>query len=303
MSNTIIIAGGTGTVGKALAQHLVAQGYVIHILTRNPKKYTNSDSVKYFSWDVTQQLYDVSVLNGATAIVNLAGEGIADKRWTATRKIQILESRVAAGKLVVNMLNNQKHNINRLVQISATGWYAPAVSNSNAYQETVPHHTDYLGTTCKAWEESIAGINKAINVSIVRLGIVLNQHGGMEKELLMPMNFGVLPIFGNGQQIVPWIHQTDVNRIITFLIENAQLSGVYNAVANKNDSQRKVAAAIAKYHNKRIWLRIPIPVFALKILLGEMSIELTKSSVIENKKICDAGYVFVNDELSKITLV
>jgi uncharacterized protein len=300
----IIITGGTGLVGNALTAQLLQLGYGVHIFTRSVHNKKNTDRLKYFEWNTQTQTFDVNALYNAIAIVNLAGEGVADKRWSVQRKEAILQSRTQSGALVSKMLLQHKHTITTLVQASATGWYAPNAIANNNYQETLPAHNDYLGQTCQAWEQSIASVlSSNIRVVTLRIGIVLSRKGGMVKELAKPMQLGVIPVFGNGQQIVPWIHITDLTAIITTAITNTSYTGVYNAVASNNTTQKSLAIQIAKALGKSAFIRFPIPSFLLKIMLGEMSIEVLKSAIIENDKIKKAGFTFQYPALESIVEV
>jgi uncharacterized protein len=296
----ILIAGGTGTVGRQLTQLLIANGYGVHILTRNIAKYQQTDTTSYYSWDAAAGKYDVNALHDVVAVVNLAGEGIADKRWTAARKKAIADSRVQAGNTLTHMLLNNKHTVQHLVQASAIGWYAPSTTDTLPYTEDAPAYNDYLATTCALWENSISALRHTnMSISTLRIGIVLSNTGGMAKELMLPIKMHVAPTFGNGKQIVPWIHIQDLAGTMLYAIQN-KLNGTYNAVASYTDSQKTVTKAIAKINKKSIWLTLPIPAFVLKIMLGGMSIELLKSSRISNEKIKKAGYKFMYPALENI---
>jgi uncharacterized protein len=301
MEKAIIITGGTGMVGNSLTNYLIEKGYSVHILSRNTKKKEVNSRIKYFKWDTDQQTYDDNVFSNAVAIVNLAGAGIADKRWTKNRKQEIVESRVAAGNLVTKMLLNETHQIKTLIQASAIGWYAPNAS-LNQYQEDLAPNNDFLGTACNAWENSVNQINESSNIRkvILRFGIVLNKNGGYVKAQILPLKLKVAPLFGNGNQLVSWIHQQDINRMIAYCINQNEVSGIYNAVSTEVVSQKNMIKKLATVLNYKLWLSMPIPSFFLKIVLGEMSIELLKSSNISNKKILDAGFEFSYPDLVSI---
>ncbi len=297
----IIITGGTGLVGQALTAQLLQHGYGVHIFTRSVINKKSTNKLKYFEWNTTKQSFDIAALENAIAIINLAGEGVADKRWTIKRKAEILNSRKESGALVTKMLLQNKNTITTLIQASATGWYAPNANTYNSFQETLPAHNDYLGQTCAAWEQSIEAVKQNnIRVVTVRIGIVLSSKGGMVKELAKPMQLGVVPVFGNGKQIVPWIHCTDLVAMIITAIENKNYNGIYNAVASNNTTQKLLAIQIGKALGKKIFIKIPIPAFVLKIMLGEMSIEVLKSAVVENDKIKKAGFTFQYPALESI---
>ncbi len=300
----ILITGGTGLVGTQLTQLLLSKGYGVHIFTRNKPKNTTKENIKYFEWDTEIGTYDKNAFNNVVAIVNLAGAGVADKRWSKERKSEILNSRVQSGNLLVKALQETTNTVTIIIQASASGWYNMeqlSHTNGNQFQEDQPANTDFLGATCKAWEDSIKGV-LALHKRLVtiRIGIVLSINGGMVKELAKPMNFGIIPVFGNGKQIVPWIHIDDVCGMILFAIEK-NINGIYNAASSEPVNQKTLAKQIAKVLQKKCFIAPPIPSFVLKLMLGEMSIELLKSISISNTKIKKEGYNFLYPSLVSIT--
>ena len=288
----IIITGGTGMVGTALTKLLLSKGYGVHILTRNATKYTNTETVKYYNWDTNKQTVDANAFTNAIGVVNLAGAGVADKRWSVSRKAEILESRTNAGATITNALQTIPNQIKVLVQASATGWYGQSAEGSTPFTESATAATDYLGNTCKAWEQSIAAVkNMAIKVVTLRIGIVLSTMGGMVKQLLLPMQLGVLPVFGNGKQIISWVHINDLCQLILYSIET-NMEGTYNAVATEPLAQKVFVKRLATFLQKKWWIAFPIPAFILKIMLGEMSEEVLKSCALSNQKLLSTGFQF-----------
>lgn len=295
----ILITGGTGLVGTALTQTLLAKGYGIHIFTRSANKNTSPANVQYYNWKPETGYYDAAALQGVTSIVNLAGAGVADERWTAARKQEILQSRVQSGNVVTKILQASNNNITTLIQASATGWYNPVRNTAIATQEDEAAATDYLGTTCKAWEDSIANVPLSVRVVKLRFGIILSKQGGMVAKLVIPMAVGILPVFGSGKQLVPWVHIADVCGIINYAITTS-ISGVYNTVASNPAAQKQLAKQIAVASHKRWFIAPPIPAFVLKLMLGEMSIEVLKSAEVSNDKIIKMGYNFLYPTVSSI---
>ena len=225
-------------------------------------------------------------------MVNLAGAGVADKRWSVSRKAEILESRTNAGATITNALQTIPNQIKVLVQASATGWYGQSAEGSTPFTESATAATDYLGNTCKAWEQSIAAVkNMAIKVVTLRIGIVLSTMGGMVKQLLLPMQLGVLPVFGNGKQIISWVHINDLCQLILYSIET-NMEGTYNAVATEPLAQKVFVKRLATFLQKKWWIAFPIPAFILKIMLGEMSEEVLKSCALSNQKLLSTGFQF-----------
>ena len=290
---TVLITGGTGMVGQALTNYLIDKGYAVIVLTRSKKK-SSRLHLSYAQWDIEKQYIDPIALGKADVIVHLAGESVATQRWTQKRKQAIVDSRVQSGALLVKCLKENKHQVKTVISASAIGWYGPDTPNSlqHGFKETDPSDNSYLSTTCKQWEESVQAIaGMGIRLATLRIGIVLNKRGGALAEFIKPAKFGVATILGPGTQMVSWIHQQDLCKMIGYAVENEAIQGVYNAVAPKPvtnaDLAKSLAALICKYH-----ITIQVPVFLLKIMLGEMSIEVLKSTKVSAQKIQDAGFVF-----------
>jgi len=291
--HTVLITGGTGMVGTSLTQLLLSKGYQVIVLTRQPRV-SNVPNLTYAVWDIDKGYIDPSAIHNADTIVHLAGAGVADKRWSKKRKQEILDSRVLSGALLVKYLIENSHQVKTLVAASAIGWYGPDTAQSlmNGFVETDPVDGAYLGVTCKSWEESVKPI-EALGIRLVtlRIGIVLNKKGGALAEFIKPAQFGMATIFGNGKQMVSWIHHHDLCKMMIHGIETASIKGVYNAVSPDPISNKDLIIAIAK-KLRSFYLPIPVPAFVLKIMLGEMSIEILKSAKVSSKKIQGAGFNF-----------
>ncbi len=291
--HTVLITGGTGMVGTSLTQLLLSKGYQVIVLTRQPRV-SNVPNLTYAVWDIDKGYIDPSAIHNADTIVHLAGAGVADKRWSKKRKQEIVDSRVLSGALLVKYLTENSHQVKTVVAASAIGWYGPDTAQSlmNGFVETDPVDGAYLGATCKSWEESVKPI-EALGIRLVtlRIGIVINKKGGALAEFIKPAQFGMATIFGNGKQMVSWIHHHDLCKMMIHGIETASIKGVYNAVSPDPISNKDLIIAIAK-KLRSFYLPIPVPAFVLKIMLGEMSIEILKSAKVSSKKIQGAGFNF-----------
>jgi uncharacterized protein (TIGR01777 family) len=290
---TILITGGTGMVGQSLTNVLLAKGYQVIVLTRQQKQSSRAH-FSFAQWDLNKGWIDPAAIAAADYIIHLAGEGVADKRWTAARKKAILDSRVNSSALLVKALKEHPNKVKAIVAASAIGWYGPDNEKSTAsgFVETDLVDSSFLGDTCRQWEESMHPV-KALGIRLItiRIGIVFNKMGGALAEFMKPAKLGAAAILGDGQQMVSWIHQQDLNRLMLFTLETEQVEGVYNAVAPDPVNNAILTKAIAsRFHTWAIPFHVPS--FILKIMLGEMSVEVLKSAKVSASKIIAAGFKF-----------
>ena len=290
---TILITGGTGMVGQSLTNFLLAKGYQVIVLTRQ-KKQSSRAHFSFAQWDLNKSWIDPAAIAAADYIIHLAGEGVADKRWTAARKKAILDSRVNSSALLVKALKENPNKVKAIVAASAIGWYGPdnEKSKQSGFVETDVVDSSFLGDTCRQWEESMHPV-KALGIRLVtiRIGIVFNKMGGALAEFMKPAKLGAAAILGDGQQMVSWIHQQDLNRLMLFALEQEQVEGVYNAVAPDPVNNAILTKAIAsRFYTWAIPFNVPS--FILKVMLGEMSVEVLKSAKVSASKIIAAGFKF-----------
>src|SRR5690349_943355 len=188
---TVLITGGTGLIGSALTTELLNRGYDVIILTRSPEKYSNTSKLSYAKWDIEKETIDAGSITRADYIIHLAGEGVADKRWTQKRKKQIADSRTNSSALLVKALKENVNDVKAVVSASGIGWYGSASmalpgekgTENNPFDETDPAAEDFLGTTCTEWEASIDPvISLGKRLVKFRTGIVLSREGGALRE-------------------------------------------------------------------------------------------------------------------------
>ncbi|HCF63254.1 MAG TPA: TIGR01777 family protein [Chitinophagaceae bacterium] len=284
-----LITGGTGFVGSMLTSYLLEKGHTVHILTRRPGN-NLPPGVKHFSWNPENQEIQLEAFEGVQYIIHLAGAGVADKRWNKKYKLEILNSRVQSGELLRKTLNRHPHTVQGIISASAIGYYGPD-KEGHTFSETDPPGDNFLSDTCKAWEESVQGIN-GVTLCILRLGIIFGKGGGAFPKFIAPLKYGLSAILGSGKQVISWIHVTDVCRVIEFAAQH-QLSGVYNAVAPMPATNRYLTIEISHRIRKNAYIPIHVPAALLKLVLGESSLEVLKSTTVSSEKIANAGFTFL----------
>lgn len=289
---TILITGGTGLIGTALTTLLREKGHRVIILSRHAAP-GNPD---IFQWDYNRETIDPDAIRQADHIVHLAGAGVADKRWSAKRKQEIVDSRTKTSALLVKALTDIPNKVRSVISTSGIGWYGPdaAIPNPRPFEETDPADGDFLGDTCRLWEEAIAPVTRlGKRLVIFRVGPVLSTKGGMLAEFRKPVRMGVAPILGSGKQVFSWIHIDDLCRLYAEAIERDDLNGIYNAAAPHPVDDRTLTLALAKQFKGRYFVPIYVPAFLLKWLVGEMCVEVLKSTTVSVKKIRTAGFQFI----------
>lgn len=294
---TILITGGTGMIGKALTEALLEKNYKIIILSRTPGKYKPvAGNLSYAGWDIPSQAIDKEAIARADYIIHLAGAGIADKRWTKERKQEILDSRVKSSELLAKTLREIPNKVKAVISASAIGWYGedPVIPNPKPFTEDDPADSSFLGDTCRQWEKSAEPImSLGKRVVKIRTGIVLSKEDGAFKEFEKPLRFGIAAILGSGRQIYSWIHIDDLVRLYISTIEDDTLRGVYNAVAPEPVSNKELILQLAQEKKGKFFIPVYVPSFVLKMILGEMGLEVLKSATVSCNKIHYTGFTFL----------
>ncbi|MEP7255020.1 MAG: TIGR01777 family oxidoreductase [Ferruginibacter sp.] len=290
---TVLITGGTGLVGKHLANALVQKGYKVIILSRTIVRQNQQENINYALWNVKSQKIDAAAIKQADYIVHLAGAGVVDKKWTDDYKKEIRNSRTESSRLIIDALKDNSNQVKAIVSASAIGWYGADTDPVKPFTETDAADVSFLGQTCKLWEESIEPVTTSGKRLVkLRTGIVLSTDGGALVEFKKPIRFGVAAILGNGKQVVSWIHIDDLCRLFIHAIENENLQGSYNAVAPQPVSNKTLTLVLAKLMRGKFYIPIHVPAFILKIMMGQRSIEVLKSATVSCKKILDTGFKF-----------
>lgn len=296
---TVLITGGTGLIGRRLTTLLIKKGYRVIILSRTVSETSpGGDPNPAFSqWDPEKNEINISVLQQTDYIINLAGAGIAGKRWTAKRKTAIEESRQKSGQVIEQSLRKYPNKVRAVITASAMGWYGDdsrLPKEQQAFTEDAPAAPGFLGATCKKWEESLQPVmSLGKRLVIIRTGIVLSAAGGALPEFLRPVKFGIAAVLGSGKQMQSWIHIDDICRIYIHAIESDTVNGVYNASAPAPVDHRTLVNTIAQKKKGSFFIPIYVPSFLLKWVFGEMGTELTKGITLDCGKIRQTGFRFL----------
>jgi uncharacterized protein (TIGR01777 family) len=287
-NSSVLITGGSGLIGRHLTALLLSEGYTISHLSRNSNKI---NEVSVHRWDPEKKIIDPVLFEGLDYIIHLAGANIGEKRWTKKRKEEIIKSRVDSTRFLHKVIKEKGIRLKAFISASATGIYGSATS-ANIFNENDPPSEDFLGSTCKAWEEAADLFNNSgIRTIKVRTAIVLEKSDSALSKLMKPGKFGFLIQTGSGQQYMPWIHINDLCNIYLKAIEDPEMRGAYNAVAPQHITHKDFMHVLAKVMKLPV-LFTPIPDFVLRVVLGEMSDVILKGSRVSSEKIENSGYRF-----------
>jgi len=291
VSKKILIAGGTGLIGRELVSTLLSKGYSLKVLTRNQSSTSkNSTGIKFIEWDGHFNPKLVHEVEDCHAIINLAGESIGSGLWTTSKRKKLIWSRLGSTRALGRACQFARSKPQTFIQASAVGYYpsgteAPLSEHSES-------GTGFLSRLTVDWEASaIHEVPKETRLVIIRTGVVLSTRGGMLKQLALPVKLFAGAWFDNGQQLVPWIHIRDEVNAIVHLLENDQNNGTYNLVSPRNVSLKTLVKTFAKA-NRRPAL-FSIPKWIIKLTLGQMGKELLLTSFnISAQKLIDSGFQF-----------
>ncbi len=286
---TVLIAGGSGLIGTRLSEMLQAQGYEVRWLSRKPEP---NNIYKSFIWNPHTQTIDINALIGVDTVINLAGAGIADKRWTLARKKLIIESRTSSTKLLFDTLTTQKNTATTYLSASAIGFYGDR-GNDLMTENSTPGTTGFLTESTIAWENAVAPFFKTnIRTAVLRIGIVLSKLGGALPELEFPFKFGVGAYFGRGKAWYSCVHIDDVCRMFIWAIENKNATGFYNAVMPNPIMNYDLTKVIGAAKNKS-FIYLPVPTLGLRIIMGEMASVVLNSTKVVPEHAVKEGFIFL----------
>jgi uncharacterized protein (TIGR01777 family) len=284
----VLITGGTGLVGTHLSRKLQGMGYEVAILSRTKR---NENKLHTYIWDYNKNEIDKDAINTSDYIIHLAGVNLGERRWTSKRKQLIFDSRIKSAELIYNNIDKENNKLRAFITASAIGYYG-AITSDKVFSEMEPPADDFLGQTCKKWEQVADRFTDiGIRTVKIRTGVVLAKQGGVLPKIIIPIKLGIGSVIGDGNQYFPWIHIDDLCSIYIKAIEDTQMVGSFNAVAPEHKTNKQFIETIAHNLNKPFWFP-KIPAIAIKVILGKMSEMILTGSRISSDKIKNSGFVF-----------
>ncbi len=294
IASRVLITGGSGLVGRYLTSALLSEGYEVSHLSRKTNQFGR---VRVFRWDPEKGILDPNVFEGIDFIIHLAGANIGEKRWTKVRKKEIKGSRVDSAKLLLKVIRDNSIDLKGFISASAIGYYG-SLTSEHIFTEEDPPAADFLGSTCRQWEEAADRFTEtAVRTVKIRTAVVLEKSDSAMAKLLKPARFGIFPVLGSGKQYMPWIHIEDLVNIYLKAVRDENMHGAYNAVAPQHVSQKEFMKNLAAAMHKPFF-QLPVPSFFLRLILGEMADVVLKGSRVSGEKIQNAGYIFKYPELN-----
>jgi uncharacterized protein (TIGR01777 family) len=292
----IIIAGGTGFLGSCLAAAWRGHGHEVTILTRRPRgpgQVAWSPADPHAGW--------VHALEGADLVVNLAGEGIADRRWTAARKALILESRVRATRALAAAVTASPRPPATFMSASGVGIYG--VRGDEPVAEDAPPGSDFLASVCRAWEAEANAASAVTRVVLLRTGLVLDRDAGALPQMAMPFRFFAGGPVGSGRQYLSWIHLADWTGMVQWAAATTAVSGAMNLTAPLPVTNAEFSRALGRAMHRPAWM--PVPGAALRLAFGELADALLLGGQrVLPEKATRLGYTFaftnVSDALADV---
>jgi uncharacterized protein (TIGR01777 family) len=287
----IVVSGGTGFIGRPLSASLCQEGHQVTLLTRRKEETQRSygSTVTIIEWNGREAGAWEHCLDGADAVINLAGAPIADGRWTDVRKRLLTESRVFSTRLLVEAISRRSSKPRVLTSASGIGYYG--ASDDRVLDEGAAHGQGFLADLCLAWEaEALRAAEFGLRVVILRTGMVLEQDGGALPKMMLPFQFfaggPILP----GTQWVSWLHRRDHIGLIQWVLATPSVSGAVNVVAPEAVTMNRFCEVLGRVLHRPCWL--PVPGFVLNVALGELGKLMTTGQRVIPAKALSGGYVF-----------
>lgn len=294
---TILITGGRSLLGRRLTEYLRGRGHRILWLTRDVSGGMDMCDETFF-WDVDQNIVAEHPLKEADIIIHLAGASLFTERWSQKRKREILRSRLRSSRVLLNALSKIEHHVHTII-------YGSSVSIYDHAKVEVAHEEDAMGTSFlaqvfNALEHEAVVAQEKLNVrtAVLRNGFILDPYAGMLPNLIRLVRFGLNTPLGSGDQMVNWVHQLDICRAYEHVINNTELSGIYNVVAPDRTTNSQLMYALCSIYGKD-HIRLSLPSPFVRLVLGEMGSYLLHNRAVSTDKLIATGFRYKYDELMK----
>lgn len=285
----ILLTGGTGFIGKPLKNELAGLGHELFVLTRANRE--NKERINYIQWGIKNPPDLTELINQIDIVINLAGEPIADKRWTREQKEKIRLSRILPTRILASAINNATKKPKKFISTSAIGVYGN--TGNEKITEKSRFGEDFLGTVCKEWETE--ALKAQTNIIILRIGLVLGKHGGILKKMLPPFKMFIGGPLGSGNQWMSWVLREDLISAIKFATTNDKVTGILNVTSPNPVTNSKFSETLGKVLKRPAFM--PVPSFALKLLFGEMADIMLGGQRVLPERLKEYGFEFKYPDL------
>lgn len=283
----IAVAGGSGFIGNAITEELLAQNHSVYILTRDATNKINSSNITYVQW-LNDQDQPEQLLQDTDVFINLAGESLNSGRWTVERKKLIIQSRLTAAKEINRIISALHKPPNLLLSASAIGYYGTSLTETFT-ENNDKQPSDFLSKTVDLWEKEATKVKVfGVRTVLIRFGVILGENGGALPRMLLPYKLFIGGTIGRGDQWVSWMHIRDLAKATLFCIHSPKIHGPVNFTAPNPKTMKEFGKSISQTLKKPHWL--PVPPFALKIALGEMSILVLDGQKVLPQQLLQQGF-------------
>ena len=299
----VLITGGSGTLGKEIANLVFKKKYVVNILTRNKNLKSHNPRLKYFYWNPKKGVIDLDCFKDVDSVINLAGFPVF-KLWTKANKTKIFDSRVGATNFILDIILKKKIKIKSFVNASAIAAYRDSSDFTSSENDSINNPNSFINQVVVKWEYEVKRFESKlpdISFSIMRIGLVLSKSGGLYKKCKILSKLFLLSPLGNGNQWQSWIHEQDAAKIILSGCENSW-RGTYNLVAPKPVKQNELINKIAIFNKSRV-IFPNIPSFIVKLVFGEMSEVILSSQKVKSIQLSESDFSFkhIDDALKDLS--
>ena len=299
----ILITGGSGTLGKEIANLAFKKKYEVNILTRNKNLKSHNPQLKYYYWNPKKEDIDLDCFNNVDCVINLAGFSVFNL-WTKANKTKIFDSRVGSTNFFLDIILKKNIKIRSFVNASAIAAYRDSSDFTSSENDSINNPNSFINQVVVKWEDEVKKFERKlpdISFSIMRIGLVLSKSGGLYKICKMLSKFFILSPIGSGNQWQSWIHEKDAAKIILLSCENSW-KGTYNLVAPNPVKQNELINKIAIFNKSRVVFP-NIPSFIIKSVFGKMSEIILSSQKVKSIKLSDSDFSFkhIDDALKDLS--